>query len=55
MDPNAWESERLDTCEGLNHEDAVPDAMHAAQQLKAATQHFQERDNAIPNKRQHGR
>jgi Fe-S-cluster containining protein len=47
MDPAAWQQEKLSTCEGLDHDEAAAlDVLHAAAQLKAATEHFAERDAA---------
>lgn len=46
MDADAWNGERLETCEGLDHADGVPDPVHAAAQLKLATEHYRQRDSA---------
>ena len=55
MDPAAWQEEAASTCEGLNHQDAAEqDTARAAAQLKAATEHFAQRDAAaLPPKRRH--
>lgn len=45
MDPEAWQAERLDMCEGLDHPEACElDVEQAALQLKASTEFFARRD-----------
>lgn len=48
MDPEAWQAERLDMCEGLDHPDAQElDVEQAALQLKASTEFYARRDGLL--------
>ncbi len=51
MHPDAWNEENMETCEGLDHEDGVEDPLYAAQQLKLATEHYEERACAVPSRK----
>jgi hypothetical protein len=48
MDPEAWQAERLDMCEGLDHPNAQElDVEQAALQLKASTEFYARRDGLL--------
>lgn len=48
MDPEAWEAERSDVCEGIDHEEAPQiDIEQAALQLQASTEFFARRDGLL--------
>lgn len=48
MDSEAWEAERVETCEGFDHPDAIDlDIEQAALQLKASTLFFARRDGLL--------